>query len=75
MPTLDTSRPGAIVEIISVRGDGPIPQRLAEMGVIAGTRCKIIRWAPLGDPIEIAIDGFRLSLRKAEAAAVHVMPC
>ncbi len=46
--------------------------RLMEMGVLTGTRVELIRFAPLGDPLEIRVCGYRLSLRKSEADAVLV---
>ena len=55
--------------------DGPhhiIRQRLLEMGLTSGTRVKLIRFAPLGDPIEISVRGYHLSLRKQEAESVII---
>lgn len=49
-----------------------VRQRLLEMGMIRGTPVEIIRFAPLGDPIEVRLKGYRLSLRRAEAEAVIV---
>ncbi len=46
--------------------------RLMEMGITAGTDVELVRLAPMGDPIEISVRGYRLSLRKSEAANVHV---
>jgi Fe2+ transport system protein FeoA len=47
-------------------------QRLLELGLTKGTRCKVVRFAPLGDPIEVEVRGYRLSLRKAEAEGVLI---
>lgn len=71
--TLDTLRPGqnCVVDGITT----PIPhlrQRLMEMGLIRGTRIEMIRFAPTGDPVEVQVEGFRLSLRKADAEAIVV---
>lgn len=54
---------------------GPLPtdpatQRLREMGLISGTKIRLLRCAPLGDPLEIEVRGYRLSLRRAEAALI-----
>ena len=49
--------------------------RLREMGLLPGTRVKLLRWAPLGDPLEIRVRGYNLSLRRHEAALVEVIPC
>ena len=48
-------------------------QRLLELGLTRGTRIQVIRFAPLGDPIEVAVRGYRLSLRKEEASSVVVL--
>ncbi len=53
---------------------GPAFVRLREMGLLAGTKVTLIRTAPLGDPLEIKIRGYHLSLRKSEAAQVEVEP-
>ncbi len=47
-------------------------QRLLEMGLTTGTECIVVRYAPLGDPLEIRVRGYHLSLRQSEAAGVHV---
>jgi ferrous iron transport protein A len=54
--------------------DGPAFIRLREMGLLAGTRLTLIRTAPLGDPIEIKLRGYHLTLRKSEAEHVLVDP-
>ena len=48
-------------------------QRLREMGLLPGTKIKLVRWAPLGDPLEIKVRGYNLSLRKHEAEHVEVL--
>ncbi|GMU93519.1 MAG: hypothetical protein AMXMBFR4_25770 [Candidatus Hydrogenedentota bacterium] len=57
---------------MALRGDGAIHQRLQEMGVIEGAQVELVRLAPLGDPIEIRVQGYHLSLRKSEAALVEL---
>ena len=52
--------------------DHPAAQRLLAMGLLPGTEVEVVQIAPLGDPLEIAFRGMRLSLRKADAAAVQV---
>lgn len=47
-------------------------QRLLEMGLTVGTECTLVRYAPLGDPLEIRVRGYHLSLRRTEAAGVQV---
>ena len=49
-----------------------VHQRLLEMGLTVGTECTVVRYAPLGDPMEIRVRGYSLSLRAAEAAGISV---
>ncbi|HMX62131.1 MAG TPA: ferrous iron transport protein A [Candidatus Sumerlaeota bacterium] len=65
-------RPGDQAVIEEITGDDALVQRLLEMGMTEGENIKVIRFAPLGDPIEIQIRGYNLSLRRADAAAVKV---
>ena len=53
---------------------GGVFLRLREMGVLPGTRVKLLRTAPLGDPLELLVRGYNLSLRRDEAAAIEVDP-
>lgn len=70
---LDECRPGMRATICSVADDGPIAQRLMELGLLEGTSVEVIRIAPLGDPMEIRVEDARLSIRKAEARHIHVV--
>ena len=58
--------------IVRVGGSGPIHRRILDMGVVPSAEVLVERVAPLGDPIEIKIKGYHLSLRKEEAAQVYV---
>ncbi len=53
-------------------GDDEAAERMMEMGLVEGTEFSVVRFAPLGDPIEIKARGYHLTLRKAEAASVEV---
>ncbi|RPJ48767.1 MAG: ferrous iron transport protein A [Candidatus Latescibacterota bacterium] len=64
--------PGAIGTIVRLYGDGPLVQRLMELGAVAGTEVRVVRFAPLGDPMEIELHNYRLSIRRSEASAVEV---
>lgn len=64
--------PGTGGIVTKVEGDGPSVQRLGEMGLVEGTDVKVIRVAPLGDPLEIELMGYFLTLRKNEADLVEV---
>ncbi len=74
MVTLDQLRPGQKGKIVRTGSAGGVTRRLAEMGAVRGTAVEVIKVAPLGDPIEIKIKGYNLSLRKAEAAVITVEP-
>ncbi|OYT69305.1 MAG: ferrous iron transport protein A [Chloracidobacterium sp. CP2_5A] len=70
--TLDALEIGATGQVERVRGGRAIAQRLQEMGVTKGVAVKVVRVAPLGDPLEVELRGYRLSLRKDEAAAIEI---
>ena len=70
--TLDTVRPGRKCILRTVRGGGSTYQRLLEMGLVADTEVDVVRLAPLGDPMEISLHGYHLSLRKSDASMVEV---
>ena len=72
MRTLDKLKPGDTGVVAALHGDGAIHQRLQEMGVNEGADLEVIRMAPLGDPMEILVQGYHLSLRKTEAALVEL---
>ena len=63
---------GASATIRAYPQSGPAFTRLREMGLLPGTRVTLVRTAPLGDPIEIQVRGYRLSLRKSEASLVEI---
>ena len=70
--TLDQVKIGDIVEVTKMGAKGDVRFRLLDMGLVKGVEIKIIRMAPLGDPIEILINGFNLSLRIDEANSIEV---
>lgn len=72
MQTLDTLQAGDCAEIVEIGGESETVERLMEMGVVAGTPLKVLKFAPLGDPLELEIRGYHLSLRRREAAAISV---
>ncbi len=65
-------RPGQFGTVTSIGEKGPMRKRLMDMGVTPGTSIKVIKVAPLGDPIEVNIRGYELSLRKNEAQNILV---
>jgi ferrous iron transport protein A len=72
MRTLDQLKPGQSGVVAALHGNGTVQQRLLEMGVIEGAEVEMVRRAPLGDPLEIIVQGYHLSLRKAEAKLVEL---
>lgn len=70
--TLDSLLPGQTAVVTKVVGSGPVKRRIIDMGLVAGTSIKVQKYAPLGDPMEIKVKNFNLSLRKAEAALIEV---
>ena len=69
---LDQIEKGETGLVRSVEGDGKVRRRLFDMGVTPGARVELRKKAPMGDPIEITIRGYELSLRKSEAKLVNI---
>jgi ferrous iron transport protein A len=72
MPSLDQLRVGQRARIVAVAGLDSLVQRLLEMGLIDGEELEVVGVAPLGDPLEVRLCDYRLSLRRAEAARIQV---
>ncbi len=72
--TIEELTPGSTGVITEIRGDPAIRRRLMEMGVLPGYPLTLIRWAPLGDPAECEVRGYKLSLRRSEAALISLTP-
>ncbi len=70
--TLEEIAIGQTCTVVKVNGEGKIRRRLFDMGVTEGTEIFVRKRAPLGDPIEITLRGYELSLRKDEAGLVEV---
>jgi ferrous iron transport protein A len=70
MRSLDQLKPGDAGVISTLSGDEDVLLRLMEMGLIEGTPITMVRYAPMGDPIEITARGYHLSIRRAEAAGI-----
>ncbi|MDR2114147.1 MAG: ferrous iron transport protein A [Bifidobacteriaceae bacterium] len=64
---------GQRLRVTGITSRGPAAQRIAEMGLIPGCELKVLRVAPLGDPMDIAVRGYRLSLRKADVESILVV--
>lgn len=74
MASLDQMRVGQLARIDAIRGDDALVQRLLEMGLLEGEEVEVVGFAPLGDPLEIRLGDYRLSLRRSEAARITVTP-
>lgn len=72
MKTLKEMKPGEIAVVKKVHGEGGLRRRILDMGIIRGSQLEMVKKAPLGDPIEVKIKGYDLSLRQTEAALVEV---
>ncbi len=72
MNTLKDVRVGSTVRVVKVHGEGAIKRRIMDMGITKGTRIYVRKVAPLGDPFELQVRGYELSLRKADAEMVEV---
>jgi len=70
--TLDQFVPGEGGRIVRIDAGPGISRRLMELGLVPGTQVVLVRSAPLGDPLEVAVGGLHLSLRRSEAAGIHV---
>lgn len=72
MATLREAKVGTTVKVKALRGEGATKRRIMDMGITKGTELHIRKVAPLGDPIELTIRGYELSLRKADAEFIDV---
>jgi Fe2+ transport system protein FeoA len=70
--SLSQLKPGEKGVVTKVTGSGPIHRRIIDMGIVPGSLIKVQKFAPLGDPMEIKVKGFNLSLRKTEADTIQV---
>ncbi len=73
MKTLKTTAVGETVKVVKLHGEGAIKRRIMDMGITKGTDIKLEKLAPLGDPIEVKVRGYQLSIRKADAELIEVI--
>jgi ferrous iron transport protein A len=71
--SLDSLRAGTPARVLAVGGAGALARRLMEMGVVPGAPVRVIKSAPLGDPIEVRVRNYHLALRRSEAQTVSVV--
>ena len=70
--TLKEAKVGSTVKVVQINGGGAIKRRIMDMGLTKGTEVHIRKVAPLGDPVEVNVRGYELSLRKADAEIIEV---
>ncbi|MCR4609940.1 MAG: ferrous iron transport protein A [Eubacterium sp.] len=63
---------GSTVKVVKLTGEGPVKRRIMDMGITKGVEIYVRKVAPLGDPIEVNVRGYELSVRKADAAMIEV---
>lgn len=73
MRTLKQVKVGESATIVKLHGEGAIKRRIMDMGITKGVEVHIRKVAPLGDPIEVTVRGYELSLRKADADMIEVL--
>lgn len=71
MSTLREAAVGETVKVVRLTGEGPVKRRIMDMGITKGVEIFIRKVAPLGDPIEVTVRGYELSLRKADAEMIQ----
>ena len=72
MKTLKDIKVGKTCKVVKLHGEGPLRRRIMDMGITKGVEVYVRKVAPLGDPIEITVRGYELSLRKADAQMIEV---
>ena len=72
MKTLKQAKIGQTVTVVKLHGEGPVKRRIMDMGITRGTAVFVRKAAPLGDPMEVTVRGYELSLRKADTEMIEV---
>ncbi len=72
MKTLRDAKIGETVRVVKLHGEGAVKRRIMDMGITKGVEVYVRKVAPLGDPVEVNVRGYELSLRKADAEMVEV---
>ena len=72
MRTLREVKIGKTARVVKVHGEGPVRRRIMDMGITKGVEITVRKTAPLGDPLELTVRGYELSLRKADAEMIEV---
>lgn len=72
MRTLKDAKVGDTVTVVRLHGEGPVKRRIMDMGITKGVNIHVRKVAPLGDPMELNVRGYELSVRKADAEMIEV---
>ncbi len=72
MKTLRQAKVGETLKVVKIHGEGAVKRRIMDMGLTKGVEVHIRKVAPLGDPVEITVRGYELSIRKADAEMIEV---
>lgn len=72
MKTLKTAKVGDAVKVVKLHGEGAVKRRIMDMGLTKGVAVHIRKVAPLGDPLEVTVRGYELSLRKEDAEMIEI---
>ena len=72
MKTLKQAKIGETLRVVKLHGEGAVKRRIMDMGLTKGVEVNVRKVAPLGDPIEVTVRGYELSLRKADAEMIEV---
>lgn len=72
MKTLNELKVGETSKVVRLNGEGAVKRRMMDMGLTKGTEVTVRKVAPLGDPIELTVRGYELSIRKSEAATIEI---
>ena len=72
MKTLKEAKVGSTVKVVKLHGEGAVKRRIMDMGITKGVDVFVRKVAPLGDPIELTVRGYELSIRKSEAEVIEV---
>ena len=72
MKTLRETKIGSSAKVVKIHGEGAIRRRIIDMGITRGVEIRVRKVAPLGDPLEVTVRGYELSLRKSDAAMIEV---
>lgn len=72
MKTLRQTKVGETVRVVKLHGEGAVKRRIMDMGITRGVEVFVRKTAPLGDPVEVTVRGYELSLRKADAEMIQI---